>query len=130
LPSSARRDLRSPWFWCGVALALLIFAPNLWWQYRHHFVSLAWMRSIHARDISMGHTDNFLLNQFWQVTNPGAVPLWLAGLWFLCWQEGRRWRMLGRIHILKLICLMVARGRDYYLAPAYAKADRAPAPHG
>ena len=78
-----RRYLRSAWFWCGVALALLVVAPNLWWQYHHHFVSLAWMRSIHARDIGLGRTDNFLLNQLWQTANPGAVPLWLAGLWFL-----------------------------------------------
>ena len=40
-----RRYLRSPWFWCGVASALVIVAPNLWWQYQHHFVSLAWMSS-------------------------------------------------------------------------------------
>jgi 4-amino-4-deoxy-L-arabinose transferase-like glycosyltransferase len=115
-----RRYLRSPWFWCGVALALVIFAPNLSWQYRHHFVSLAWMRSIHARDIRLGRTDNFLLNQFWQITNPGAVPLWLAGLWFLFARpEGKRWRMLGWMYLLTLVCLMAARGRDYYLAPSY-----------
>jgi 4-amino-4-deoxy-L-arabinose transferase-like glycosyltransferase len=114
-----RRYLRSPWFWCGVTLALVIFAPNLWWQYQHHFVSLAWMRSIHARDIGMGRTDNFLLNQL-AITNPGAVLLWLSGLWFLFMRpEGRRWRMLGWMYVLTLVFLMVARGRDYYLAPAY-----------
>jgi 4-amino-4-deoxy-L-arabinose transferase-like glycosyltransferase len=115
-----RRYLRSAWFWCGMALALLVVAPNLWWQYQHHFVSLAWMRSIHARDIGLGRTDNFLLNQLWQTTNPGAVPLWLAGLWFLFARpEGRRWRMLGWMYVLTLVFLMAARGRDYYLAPAY-----------
>ena len=30
--TSARRFLRSPWLWCGVALSLLIFLPNLLWQ--------------------------------------------------------------------------------------------------
>jgi hypothetical protein len=115
-----RRYLRSSWFWCGVALTLLIVAPNVWWQYQHHFVSLAWMRSIHARDIGMGRADNFLLNQFWQITNPGAVPLWLAGLWILFARpEGKRWRMLGWMYVLTLVCLIAARGRDYYLAPAY-----------
>jgi len=115
-----RRYFRSSWFWCGVALALLIVMPNLWWQYQHHFVSLAWMRSIHVRDIGMGRTDNFLLNQLWIATNPGTVPLWLAGLWFLFARpEGKRWRMLGWMYVLTLVCLMAARGRDYYLAPAY-----------
>ena len=115
-----RRYLRSAWFWCGVALALLVVAPNLWWQYQHHFVSLAWMRSIHAREIGLGRTDSFLLNQLWQTTNPGAVPLWLAGLWFLFARpEGRRWRMLGWMYVLTLVLLIAVRGRDYYLAPAY-----------
>jgi 4-amino-4-deoxy-L-arabinose transferase-like glycosyltransferase len=115
-----RRYLRSAWFWCGVALALLIFAPNLCWQYQHHFVSLAWMRSIHARDIGLGRTDNFLLNQLWKVCAVVALPLLFAGLWFLFARpEGRRWRMIGWMYVLALAGLMAARGRDYYLAPAY-----------
>jgi 4-amino-4-deoxy-L-arabinose transferase-like glycosyltransferase len=115
-----RRYFRNAWFWRGVALALLIAAPNLWWQYQHHFVSLAWMRSIHARDFGLGRTDNFLLNQLWQTTNPGAMPLWLIGLWFLFARpEGKKWRMLGWMYFFTLAILMAARGRDYYLAPAY-----------
>jgi 4-amino-4-deoxy-L-arabinose transferase-like glycosyltransferase len=115
-----RRYLRSAWFWCGVALALLVVAPNLWWQYQHHFVSLAWMRSIHARDIGMGRTDYFLLNQLWKVCAVVALPLLFAGFWFLFARpEGRRWRMIGWMYVLTLVGLMAVRGRDYYLAPAY-----------
>jgi len=115
-----RRYLRSLWFWCGMALTLLMVAPNLWWQHQHHFVSLAWMRSIHARDVRMGRADYFLLNQLWGVTNPVAVPIWLAGLWFLLARpEGKPWRMLGWMYLLTLVAFMAARGRDYYLAPAY-----------
>jgi 4-amino-4-deoxy-L-arabinose transferase-like glycosyltransferase len=115
-----RRYLRSRWFWCGVVLTLLIVAPNLWWQYQHHFVSLDWMRSIHTRDLRMGRGDHFLLSQFWNVCNFGALPLLFAGLWFLfARREGRRWRMLGWMYVFTLVGLMAARGRDYYLAPAY-----------
>ena len=115
-----RRYFRSPWFWCGVALALLIVAPNLWWQYQHHFVSLAWMRSIHARDIGLGRADYFLLNQLWEICGLAALPLVFAGLWFLFRRpEGRRWRMIGWMFVITLVFLMAVRGRDYYLAPAY-----------
>jgi len=115
-----RRYLRNPWFWCGAGLALLIVAPNFWWQYQHHFVGLAWMRSVHARDIRLGRTDNFLLNQLWMILNPVTVPLCLAGLWFLFVRpEGKPWRMIGWMYLLSLVALMAARGRDYYLAPAY-----------
>jgi 4-amino-4-deoxy-L-arabinose transferase-like glycosyltransferase len=115
-----RRYFRSPWFWCGVALTFVIFAPNLWWQYQHHFVSIAWMRSIHTRDIGMGRADYFLLKQLWQVLNPATVPLCVAGLWFVfARSEGKRWRMLGWMYVLTLGAFMAARGREYYLAPAY-----------
>jgi 4-amino-4-deoxy-L-arabinose transferase-like glycosyltransferase len=115
-----RRYLRSPWFWRGVALTLLIVAPNLWWQVQHHFVSLAWMQSIHTRDVGLGRADYFLLSQLWQVLNPVAVPLFLAGLWFLFVRpEGKPWRMIGWTYLLTLVAFMAARGRDYYLAPAY-----------
>jgi 4-amino-4-deoxy-L-arabinose transferase-like glycosyltransferase len=50
----ARRYLRTPWFWCGAGLAALIVLPNLIWQVQHHFVSLAYLRSIHQRDIARG----------------------------------------------------------------------------
>jgi hypothetical protein len=120
LLTANRRFLRSAWFWCGMALALLLFAPNLWWQYQHHFVSLEWMRSIHARDIGMGRTGHFLLNQLWKTCAVVALPLLFAGLWFLFARpEGRRWRMIGWMYVLTLAGLMAARGRDYYLAPAY-----------
>jgi 4-amino-4-deoxy-L-arabinose transferase-like glycosyltransferase len=115
-----RRYLRSAWFWFGVAVALLLCAPNLWWQYRHHFASLAWMRSIHARDMGMGRTDYFLLNQLWRVCAVVALPLLFAGFWFLFARpEGRRWRMIGWMYVLTLAGLMAVRGRAYYLAPAY-----------
>jgi 4-amino-4-deoxy-L-arabinose transferase-like glycosyltransferase len=54
-----RRLFRSAWFWCGVALALLIVAPNLWWQYQHHFVSLAWMRRSTRATFALGARTTF-----------------------------------------------------------------------
>jgi hypothetical protein len=56
----------------------IVVAPNLWWQYQHHFVSLAWMRSIHARDIGLGRTGHFLPNQLWKICAVVALPLLFA----------------------------------------------------
>ena len=39
LATDARRYLASRWLWAGCAVALLIWAPNLLWEARHHFVS-------------------------------------------------------------------------------------------
>jgi 4-amino-4-deoxy-L-arabinose transferase-like glycosyltransferase len=115
-----RRYLRSVWFWCGIAIALAIFSPVIVWQFHHHFVGLDWMKSIHARDIRWGRTQYFLLNQFWSTTNLITVPLWCAGLWYLfATSRGKPFRMIGWMYVIPLVTYVVARGRDYYLAPAY-----------
>ena len=116
----ARRHLKSAWFWCGAALALLFMLPNILWQAQHNFASLSYLRSIHQRDVARGWTDYFLINQFWKTANSVTVPLWLAGLWYLFrTPEGKRYRMLGWMYVIPLVIFLAARGRDYYLAPAY-----------
>jgi hypothetical protein len=116
----ARRYLRSPWLWCGIALAFVIFLPNFLWQIRHHLVSLDFLKSIHARDIRIGRTDTIVLDQFWTATNPPTVPLWLAGLFYLfATQEGKRYRPIGWMFIIPFALFVLGRGRGYYMAPAY-----------
>jgi Dolichyl-phosphate-mannose-protein mannosyltransferase len=120
LLTSTRRCLRSPWLWCGAAVAVLVWLPNLVWQIQHHFVSLEFLKSIHARDVGLGRANGFLLAQLWKCTNPVTVPLWGGGLWYLfTMPAGRRYRMLGWMYIVPLLALLAARGRDYYLASAY-----------
>jgi hypothetical protein len=116
----ARRYLRSPWLWCGIALAFVIFLPNFLWQIRHHFVSLDFLKSIHARDIRLGLTDSFVLDQFWTATNPATVPLWLAGLFYLfATQDGKRYRPIGWMFIIPFVLFVIGRGRGYYMAAGY-----------
>lgn len=120
LLTPTRRFLRSPWLWCGMAVTLLMMLPNVVWQVQHHFVSLEFLRSIHARDIRQGSTDYFLLNQFWKSTSPVTVPLWCVGLWYLIvGPDSKRYRLLGWMYVIPMLVLLAARGRDYYLAGAY-----------
>lgn len=120
LLTPTRRYLRGPWFWCGAAVAVLIWLPNLVWQIQHHFVSLEFLKSIHARDVGLGRANGFLLAQFWKCANPVTVPLWCAGLWYVfAAPAGKRYRMLGWMYVAPLLALLAAAGRDYYLAPAY-----------
>jgi hypothetical protein len=79
LVTDARRYLASRWLWAGCAAALLIWAPNLVWEARHHFVSFDFLRSIHARDVSQGRTQSFLPDQIDQT----IAALWIAGLFFV-----------------------------------------------
>jgi hypothetical protein len=114
------RWLLNKWLWCGAAVSLLIFLPNLIWQVRHDFITLDFLQFIHARDVGMGRADGFLLAQFWSMTNFVTVPVWIAGLYFLFLKpEGKRYRMIGWMYLIPLAILLIARGRAYYLAPAY-----------
>jgi 4-amino-4-deoxy-L-arabinose transferase-like glycosyltransferase len=96
--TSSRRYLKSKWLWYGVALSILVLLPNLLWQARHHFVSLAFLQHIHTRDVRQGHTKYFLLDQLRYTIF--AVPLWLSGLYFyLISPKGARFRMLGWMYV-------------------------------
>ncbi len=116
--TDARRFLRSKWLWYGAALSVLIFLPNLIWQAQHQFISLEFLRHIHARDVRIGRTKNFLPDQLNMTLL--AMPLWLAGLYFCFFpNKGRRFRALGWMYIVPLFFFLIAKGRGYYLAAAY-----------
>jgi 4-amino-4-deoxy-L-arabinose transferase-like glycosyltransferase len=118
LLTPARKYFRSKWFWFGKATALVIFLPNFLWQARHQFVSLRFLQFIHTRDVGEGLTANFLPDQL-ELTLL-AFPLALAGLYFYFFAErGRDYRLLGWAYSITLLLFVVAKGRDYYLAPAY-----------
>jgi hypothetical protein len=118
LLTDPRQYLKSKWLWLGVALSLLIFLPNLLWQVRHDFISLDFLKYIHARDIRIGRTKDFLPDQL-KLTLL-AFPLWLAGLYFyLLSPKGKRYRALGWMYLVPLILFVIAKGRGYYLAAAY-----------
>lgn len=120
LLTSARRYLKSPWLWGGVALAVLIFLPNLIWQWHHDFISLKFLGAIHTRDVRIGRAEDFFVQQPLVNANPFTLPLWLAGLYFFFFaQRGRRYRLLGWMYLISLVLFFAAQVRFYYLAPAY-----------
>jgi hypothetical protein len=97
-----------------------MFLPNVVWQLQHHLISLDFLRSIHARDVRIGRTNGFLLNQLFVPACFLTIPLWVAGLYYYFFTEdGRRYRPVGWMFVISLAVFLVARGRDYYMAPAY-----------
>ena len=77
----ARRWMLTPWPWAAAVIALLIFAPNLAWQSRHHWETFIFQ---FAR-ISTGHftlrfLGEFLAAQFGLAT-PLIFVLMAVGLW-------------------------------------------------
>jgi 4-amino-4-deoxy-L-arabinose transferase-like glycosyltransferase len=120
LATPLRRQLASPWPWLGAAVSLLVFLPNALWQVRHDFISYDFLQAIHARDVRIGRTDGFLLQQLYANTGPLLVPLWLAGLgWLAFSRDAARHRILAWMYVVPLLLFWLAKGRGYYLAPAY-----------
>lgn len=112
-----RAHLRSKWVWLGAGLAILIFLPNFIWQAQHGFVSLDFLRHIHERDVRIGRTDHFLIDQM-KLTLL-AFPLAVAGIIYCLARNGQRFRALAVMYLLPFIFFVVAKGRSYYLAAAY-----------
>ena len=117
LLTPARRFLASSWLWVGVAVAFLIFLPNLLWQVRHDFISLQFLHHIHVRDVGEGRADGFVQMQFWLCANLFTAPLWIAGL--AQFFSDRRYRMVGWMYMIPFALFLAAKGRFYYLAAAY-----------
>jgi len=118
LLTKTRRDLASRWLWMGVGLSILVFLPNLLWQAQHHFISLDFLRHIHERDVRIGRAKDFLPDQFKFTLL--AFPLWIAGLYYyLVSKAGSRFRMLAWMYVVPLLLFLAAKGRGYYLGPAY-----------
>jgi hypothetical protein len=114
----ARRYLRSKWLWMGVAVSLLVWLPNLLWQAQHQFISLDFLSHIHARDVRQGRTAYFLPQQFMMMGF--RFPLALAGLFFCSVSAaGKRFRMIGWMYVVTLFLFVIAKGRWYYMGPAY-----------
>lgn len=113
----ARRYLFTGWFWAGVALAFLIFLPNLIWLTRHNWVSYTFLQHIHMRDVGEGRAKGFLTGQFFVCANLAAAPLWIAGL--IGYLRDRRYRMVAFMYLVPLAVFGISKGRHYYVAPAY-----------
>ncbi len=117
LLTRARRYLASRWFWAGVALAVLIFLPNLLWQLRHDFISLHFLRYIHARDVGEGRAEGFWQAQFLSNANRYAAPLWIAGL--IGFLLNQRYRTLTWMYLTPVAIFWLTKGRGYYTGAAY-----------
>jgi hypothetical protein len=114
LPSQ-RHHLRSRWFWYGVLTAAVIAAPNLLWLARHHFITLKMESFIHARDVRHGRAQGYYSDQL-RFTLCG-FPLAVAGLVSLL--RSPRFRLLSAFYIGPFLLFAIAKGRGYYLMPAY-----------
>ena len=120
LLTAQRRVLIDRWFWFGGIAALLIFLPNLWWNYANDWPFIELMRAIKAegRDVVLPAGDYFLQQAL--LMDPLAAPIWLAGLAALLFSRRLApYRFLGIAYLVCYVVLFLLHGKSYYLAPIY-----------
>ena len=112
--------LVSKWVLVGGAIAFAVFLPNAIWNVQHHWPFVELMRNIKnsGRDITVGPIE-FVIQQILLMT-PITAPVWLAGLFYLLFSRAvKTYRALGWAFVVTLVALIVMKGKNYYLAPAY-----------
>jgi 4-amino-4-deoxy-L-arabinose transferase-like glycosyltransferase len=115
-----RAHLRSKWLWIGAALSIMIALPNLLWEWRHDWITLDFLKFIHARDVRIGRTGSYWIDQLKVSTNFFLFPLAIIGVCALFFSERfRRYRILGIMAVVPIALFGFAQGRGYYTGPLY-----------
>ena len=120
LATNVRRHLKSRWLWCGVAVSLLIFLPNLIWNLNNHWPFLELMHNIRAsgRDVRLSAFEFF--TQQVLLLHPLTAPIWITGVFaLLLSQRLKKYRMLGWCYLSAFTAFVALKGKNYYLAPIY-----------
>jgi len=120
LLTPARCFFANKWLWIGAAVALLLFLPNLLWQYHHDWATLEVLRNVQKTGKNVVLSPAAYIAQQFLLLLPLTAPVWIAGLWFFCFDRmGKRYRVLGVAYLVVLVLLITMKGKNYYLLPAY-----------
>jgi hypothetical protein len=113
LATDRRALLWSPWAVVGGALALALWAPNLWWNATHDWAFLEFQREVGADN---GALDKRLLFFPLVLLLAGLAPIivWLPG-W--AWLSRGRFRPIAIAAVVVTVVVFLAGGKPYYPAP-------------
>ena len=104
---------RSPWLWAGVALAAVLWLPNLLWQARHGWPQLELAAKIADEEAAANRIELLPLQLL--LIGPLLAPLWLGGLWWLLRRaEARPYRPVGFAYVVLLAVALLTGAKPYY----------------
>jgi 4-amino-4-deoxy-L-arabinose transferase-like glycosyltransferase len=104
--------VRCRWMWAGLAIALLLWAPNLVWEANN-----GWPQLTMASQIAGYAGDNRaqIVPLLWIFTGPFLFPVSAAGaVWILAARAAAPWRALGIAVLVSLALVVVTGGKAYY----------------
>ena len=116
-----RKLLFTPWLFAGGGVALLIFLPNLVWNIQHHWPFLELMHNIRAAGKDVVLSPSAFFAQQILIMSPASLPFWLGGILFYFFSRAAKsYRALGWAFVITIVFFLLAHGKNYYSAPAYA----------
>jgi hypothetical protein len=115
-----RRLLFTRYAALGIALMLVIAAPNVLWQVHHHWPTLEFLHNgkVGNKNVILGPLAFFGAQV--KAMHPLAIFLWIPGVVALL--RGRslpNCRWLGFAAVFFFVLLFVLHGKDYYVVPIY-----------
>lgn len=109
------------WDWnfsFSLMIALLIVAPNLWWQWKHGLPVIAHMQELRETQLLHVSWPHFLQSQF--RFHFGFSVVWLVGLIGLLRSEQyQKYRYLGWAFLGVIVLIGGLSGKAYYTAGAF-----------
>ncbi|TXF88237.1 glycosyltransferase family 39 protein [Neolewinella aurantiaca] len=118
LLTEQRSLLRSKHLWRSVGIALVMWLPNLWWQFNHGFPVMAHMQELSETQLVNMSAMDFLVPQF--LFHALGVLIWLPGLVYLIRSKQLRpYRSLAFAYIILIALLLLLNGKAYYTFGAY-----------
>ena len=115
-----RRHFAKKYIWLGGLIAFVIALPNVLWEAQYHWPTYELLNNIAHSNKNVALSPVQFIVQQAVFLNPGTLPLWLAGLfWLFGSRDGRRYRIIGIIYLVTLAEFIVLHGKSYYLASAY-----------
>ena len=114
-----RRWLLNRRFWAGVAVAILIVLPNIFWQAQRGFPFLQLQHNIVAnhRNVILSPLQ-FIFAQA-LLANLLSSAFIIAGAIFFFMQPMKRFRLLGWAFVAYMLLMYALHVKDYQVAPVY-----------
>jgi len=114
--SPSRRILLTPWMPAGVALALLMVAPNIAWQVAHGLPMLELLQNgQHGKNVILTPLQFVLADVV--IFNPILSLVWLGGLILAFIRPATRW--IGWTFAIVIVAMIALHAKDYYPADAF-----------
>lgn len=102
----------------SAGIAILIFLPNIVWQFAHHLPVISHMKALKETQLDYIKPTDFIMQQV--MVNGLALFVWLTGFVYLLFSfRLRRFRYFAIAYVLIFLFLLEMNGKNYYLFGAY-----------